>query len=139
VPERLRDNSITSTLAAEPDANRASNLLTHYIKAVAGRVLPPHMALALHGIRASVRIAGRDHRIMIGDYLEKTSKAASAVKTLAKCTGIRECEQRRRVREWIDGKWEKEHVVYNADESCYRVITTEAARALAPGAFDCEG
>jgi hypothetical protein len=74
VPERLRDNSITSTLAAEPDANRASNLLTHYIKAVAERVLPPHMALALHGIHASVRIAGRDHRIMIGDYLKRRAK-----------------------------------------------------------------
>jgi hypothetical protein len=132
VPEHLRDETITGDLTAEPDTNVGSKMLTDYLTNVAQRVLPPQMSLS--AANASVRYAGRDHRIMVGDYLEKENKGSTS-KTLCKCTAIGECEARRRVREWDGKSWGKEHVVYNSDERKYRVISDETARLLAPEAF----
>jgi hypothetical protein len=43
--------------------------------------------------------------------------------------------QRRRVREWIEGKWGKEHAIYSEKEPIFRVIGESVARRLAPEAF----
>ena len=135
VPPQIQDERITPELAAEPDQAAAGSRLTDYLTTVINRILPTSMLLDT--VNASVRIVGRDHRIMIGDWLAKqeTGKKDSAI-TLAKCSGIGECEQRRRVREWDGKAWGKEHVVYNSDESSYRVIPEGAARGIAPEAFD---
>ena len=149
IPAHLKDDQITATLVAEPDSGILSNVLTAYLRTDAERVLPPGMALnpldssnmrnvwnALEGntgVAASVRIAGRDERIMVGDWLEH--KRENNPPTLAKCTAIGECEARRRVREWGDGKWQKEHVVYWGDDKHYTVIRETRARELAPAAF----
>jgi uncharacterized coiled-coil protein SlyX len=132
VPENLRDEMITTTLAAEPDTISAGEGLTAYLITVAERVLP--LSVALGTVDASVTLVGRNHRIMIGDWLEKQNKNNN-VRILAKCTAIGECEQRRRVKEWDGKAWGKEHVVYSGDESNYLVITEERARKLAPEAF----
>jgi hypothetical protein len=134
IPENLRDESITASLNAEPDSGIASTLLTAYLHSIVDRILPPSMTS--RKVSAEIEIAGRDKRIMIGDFLRKQNRSKKdAPIQLAKCTGIGQCENRRRVREWIDGKWDKEHVVYNGDEPEYTVITEQAARDLAPEAF----
>jgi hypothetical protein len=86
----------------------------------------------------NLRYAERDHRIMIGDWLRRQKPHTEDAPILAKCTAIGECGARRRVREWVDGAWAKEHVVYGGDEGNYRVITAEGARKLAPAAFSVE-
>ena len=127
----LSDATITADLAAEPDIAVANKLLTDYFGRESNRALPAHMALS--ALSASVRIAGRNHRIMPGDYLEKRGKDVAPV--LCKCTGIAEFMKRRRLKEWSEGKWGKEHVIFSADETDYRVISEEVARRLAPEAF----
>jgi hypothetical protein len=134
VPEHLRDENITASLAAEPDRGIASEMLRQYLKTVIDRVLPPHMLVLGSRVYVPVEIVGRDHRIMIGDWLQKQNKGGGDL--LAKCTAIGECEQRRRVREWDGRRWGKEHVVYSGDDGNYKVITETAARLLAPGAFE---
>jgi hypothetical protein len=136
VPDHLRDGSITATLASEPDRDKASDMLRQYFVTIAQRILPTHMALNTADalLRIHVLFAGRDHRIMIGDWLEKKG-VGDHPPTLCKCTAIADYMQRRRVREWADGEWGKECVVYSGDETGYRVITKEAARKLAPAAF----
>jgi len=131
-PKDLNDETITGDLAAEPDSAVASKMLRDYFARESKRVLPAHMALSV--LDASVRIAGRDHRIMIGDFLEKETKG-TATKTLCKCTGVAEFMQRRRIRDWDGSKWAKEHVIFPQYERDFRVITAEAARGLAPEAF----
>ena len=136
IPEHLRDENITANLAAEPDRGKDSGMLENYLTTVVNRILPPHIELDTLGF-THMRFAGRDHRIMIGDWLRKQKRCVEDTPiTLAKCTGIGECEKRRRVREWDSGVWGKEHVVYNGDESDYTVITEQAARELAPSAFE---
>jgi hypothetical protein len=135
VPEHLRDENITAALASEPDCGIASALLTAYLHSIVDRILPPSMPL--RKVSAEVEIVGRDKRIMIGDFVEKRNREQkdTHASILCKCTAIGECESRRRVREWVDGKWDKEHVVYGNEERHYRVITEAAARLLEPGAF----
>jgi hypothetical protein len=123
--------TITGDLTGEPDSAVASKILTDYFARESNRVLPAHMALSV--LDASVRIAGRDHRIMPGDFLEKRERNASPV--LCKCVGVAEFMKRRRVQEWREGKWQKERVVFSGDETDYRVITEENARRLAPEVF----
>jgi len=125
IPEHLKDENITASLSAEPDRNQSSSMLTQYLQTIAERVLPPEMASS---VKASVTRVGRDKRIMPGDWLKKEA-------TLAKCTGVREFMDRRVVSEWNNTKWDKEHVVFNEQDSDYRVITEPQARELAPGAF----
>lgn len=140
VPEHLRDDQITATLAEEPDSGIASKVLTAYLRTVVERVLPANMGV--EGVSASVKIIGRDHRIMIGDYLQKenlTLKPGDSVEQspiLCKCTAIADYMQRRRVQEWSVNKWEKERVVYSGDESSYWVVTEARARELTPAAFE---
>jgi hypothetical protein len=148
VPEHLRDETITATLLAEPDIDQASEILTAYLRTVAERVLPPEMEMrqpkpfkfheADGHVTATVAIKGRDYRIMVGDWLEKKGVDEDPA-TLAKCTAVGECEQRRRVREWDGSKWGKEHVVYwggeTGEEKSYRVISETRAREIAPAAL----
>jgi hypothetical protein len=137
VPDYLRDETITATLAAEPDRDKASDMLKQYFVTIAQRILPPHMALNTADalLRIHVLFAGRDHRIVIGDWLEKKGVEDHSP-TLCKCVGIAEFMQRRRVQEWSVNKWEKERVVYSGDESSYQVITEARARELAPEIFE---
>jgi hypothetical protein len=142
VPAEIRDDQITSTLAAEPDRGIASKTLTAYLRTVAEKKLPPGMSIrapfldgayTCAGLSAYLEFAGRDERIMIGDYLS-LRKDAGESPVLCRCTAIGECEKRRRVREW-NGQWGKEHVVYWNEDRKYRVISEAAARELAPEAF----
>lgn len=134
MPPQLRDERITTELAAEPDRGEAGCRLTAYLTTVVNRVLPSSMSLDT--VNATVKIAGQDNRIMIGDWLAKQGKhKKDSPITLAECTGIGECEQRRRVREWDGKSWGKEHVVYNSDEASYRVVPEAVAREIAPEAF----
>jgi hypothetical protein len=87
----------------------------------------------LSHVGSTVKIVGRRSRIMPGDYLEYKRKSESIV---CKCVGVSDYMNRVKVSNWQDGKWGKEHVVYNSDESYYRVITELAARAMEPGAFE---
>jgi len=138
VPENLRDENITASLSAEPDRSQAAEKMADYLRTVMERVLPPHITLDTLQ-NPNLLFAGRDHRICIGDWLQKQDwRKEDAPVTLAKCTGIGECEKRRRVREWENGAWGKEHVVFAGDEQDYRVITEAAAQALAPEAFPKE-
>jgi uncharacterized small protein (DUF1192 family) len=148
VPDNLKDDHIAASLAAEPDTDAAGEMLTAYLRTVVERVLPPEMEMrqpkpfkvheADGHVTATVAIKGRDCRIMIGDYLEKKGVKEDAP-TLAKCTAVGECEQRRRVREWDGSKWGKEHVVYwgreTGEEKSYKVISEARAREIAPAAF----
>lgn len=127
IPAHLRDETITANLAAEPDRDQASSMLERCLQTVVGRVLPPQMAVSY--LTADVKIAERDKRIMPGDWLKKDA-------TLATCVGVREFMNRRVVSEWDGLKWGKEHVVFSEHDSNYRVITEEAARELAPSAFE---
>jgi len=131
VPEALRDEAITATLAAEPDTLQARGRLTAYLTIVGERVLPPGMELV--AVKATVALVGRERRIMPGGFLEKRDN--NATPTLAKCVGIAEFMQRRRVQEWREGKWQKERVVFSEQEPAYRVIAEARGRELAPTAF----
>lgn len=141
VPEDLRDEAITSTLAAEPDTRQAGAKLTAYLQTVAARVLPHNMTASRDResnegtwgrVDATVAIVGRGHRIEVGDWVEMQNEKHDAP-VLCKCTGIGEYMQRRKYQGW-DGKgWNKEHVIVN--EFDFRVITEAAARELAPAAF----
>jgi hypothetical protein len=137
VPDNLRDETIMASLAAEPDRAAAGSILHDYLTTVVNRVLPAHIELDTLD-HPNLRYAERDHRIMIGDWLRKQKPHTEDAPILAKCTAIGECGARRRVREWVDGAWAKEHVVYGGDEGNYRVITAEGARELAPAAFSVE-
>lgn len=114
VPESLRDENITANLAAEPDTDRATDLLEHYLQTVVERILPPNCESGK--VDASVKIVGRDDRIMPGDWLRQQDRyTQGAPMSLAKCTGIAEFMSRRRVWEWENGEWGKEHVLLAGD------------------------
>jgi hypothetical protein len=132
VPESVKDNQITATLAAEPDTSQAGERLKMYFNSVGQRVLPPNMELGV--LSASVRIVGRSTRIMSGDYLEQNK--APQPPTLCKCSVEVSEAGRQKVSEWGAGGWGKPHVIYSSDEADYTVITREAAQELAPEAFE---
>jgi len=127
--------ALKSALAAEPDRDIASKLLTDYLQTVANEF--GNDRIQIKDVSARVEFAGRSHRIMTGDFLEKHDRNATSI--LCKCTGVAEFMQRRRVQEWNNFKWEKEHVLFSAAESDYRVISIELARKIAPKAFDTVG
>jgi alkylated DNA repair dioxygenase AlkB len=117
-------------LANEPDRDIASKLLTQYLDGIAQQFA--NARIKVSDVRATITLAGRNHRIMPGDWLAKKDNQLTK---LAKCTGVGEYMSRRRIQEWTDGKWQKEHVVFTGDEADYQVITEEAARGLVPEAF----
>jgi len=123
------DKTITARLAGEPDCELRARMATEYFQTVAARQFPPDQ-LTIVSVR--VEIAGRNHRIMPGDFLRKKAESSAV---LCKCVGIGDSMQRRRVSEWVDGKWAKDHIVQASHESLYTVLTQEAARALEPRAF----
>jgi hypothetical protein len=137
VPEALRDDRITGELAAEPDRDKAADMLQEYLQTVAQPILPPNMSML--GVTVlDLRFAGRAHRIEIGDWLEKQNTNAGGRKTLAKCTATAYSKQQMmpKLRDWDDskGKWGREHMVYD-DHADYTVVTEARARELAPEAF----
>jgi hypothetical protein len=131
VPGNSVAHKLREALANEPDRDVASKLLTEYVQ--------EHLRLFsndrihIKEVKVIVEFAGRNHRIMPGDFLEKRERNASPV--LCKCAGVAEFMLRRRIRDWDGRKWGKEHVVFSGDESDYRVITEETARRIAPEAF----
>ena len=56
--------------------------------------------------------------------------------SLAKCTGLAEFMSRRRVMEWDNGGWGKEHVLFDKQACNCTVITEQQSRELMPGAFE---
>jgi hypothetical protein len=131
-PKPTAADQLKLGLANEPDRNIASSMLTEYLQTVANQFANDR--IKIKEVKATVEFAGRDHRIMLGDFLEKADKTAAT--TLFKCVGIADFMQRRRVQEWSDGQWQKARVVFSADESSYRVVAEESARKLAPEVFD---
>jgi len=136
VPEHLRDDQITSTLAAEPDTYQAEKLLREYLSSVAQRVLPSKMRLGPMSV--SVRLVGRNTRIMPNDFLEKKNEK-SQPPSLCRCSTERSEAGRLKVSEWDGSEWGTLHVIYNNYASDYRVVTEERARQLAPEAFGDSG
>ena len=125
---------LKSALAAEPDCDAASTLLTDYLQTMADQF--GNDQIKVRHVSATITFAERNNRIMPGDYLFKQSRTASEkTPTLALCTGVAEFMNRRKVREWINSKWEKEHVIYAGDQRDYRVVDEETARELEPSAF----
>ena len=140
IPENLRDENISTALAAEPDRGKAADMVQKYLQAVAQRILPPRMSML--GVTVShLRLAGRGYRIEVGDWLEKQNMNAGRRKTLANCTATAysKAQMMPRLRDWDDSKckWGREHMVCD-NHVDYVVITEAAARALAPGAFPKE-
>jgi hypothetical protein len=125
-------DELKTALADEPDRDVASRMLTDYLRTVAKQFGNEH--IQIKDVSATVEFAGRGHRIMPGDWLEKSALLEKR-SVLCKCVGIAEFMQRRRVQDWNEGKWGKEHVVFGNDEFHYRVITEEAARKIAPEVF----
>jgi len=123
------------TLANEPDRDIASRILTEYLQTVANQYANDR--IKIKEVKATVEFAGRSHRILPQDWLEKRDQNAEP--TLCKCVGIAEFMRRRKVQEWSDGKREKEHVVFSQHEHDDRVIAEARARLLAPEAFDAVG
>jgi hypothetical protein len=127
-------DKLREALANEPDRDVARDLLTAHLRVYADQFANDR--ITIKDVSAKVEFAGRDHRIMPGDFLEKRERNAPAA--LCKCTGIKEYMLRRTVSEWTDGGWKKEHVIFFDSESDYRVIREEVARKLAPDAFPSE-
>ena len=124
--------TLRAELVIEPDCGKTTKLMQRYLAEVANTFENGH--IKVERVQVTVTYADRDHRIMVGDYLDKIDKQ-SKHHILCKCTSIGECENRRRVGEWWNGDWRKEHVVYSGDEDQYTVISTGTARALEPSAF----
>jgi hypothetical protein len=124
-------DELATALANEPDQDVASKMLTDYLRTIANQFA--NGRITIKEVTARIEFAGRDERIMQNDWLEK--REMDAAPTLCKCVGVAEFMKRRKVQEWTDGKWQKEHVVYSGDERDYRVVTEAAARTLAPAAF----
>jgi hypothetical protein len=129
---KVQLEELQSVLANEPDRGVASRLLTEYLASVASQFTSSKIEIGR--VSATVTFKGRSHRIMPGDLLSWRHTTGSPA-VLCKCTAVTESTDRRKVRDWSDGAWQKERVIYNTDESQYRVISGEAARALAPEAF----
>ena len=77
-------------LAAEPDRDEASNLLTDYLQSVAGQFADERINVTL--VKATVTFSGRECRIMPEDYLElrKSGTKADEKPVLCKCTAVGE-------------------------------------------------
>jgi hypothetical protein len=126
-------DALKTALANEPDSDVASKLLTDYLLGDASQFA--NGRIEIKEVSAKVIFANRDKRIMPGDYLAKGPTAQGEKSLLCRCTGVAEFMQRRRVQEWTESEWEKEHVVFSDHERWYQVISEEVARVLAPEAF----
>jgi hypothetical protein len=132
VPPNAAADQLREALSNEPDRDVASRMLTEHLRAYAEEQFA-NDRIQIKEVKVTVEFAGRDHRIMPGDWLEK--REPNLTPTLNKCTGIADFMKRRRVKEWIEGKWGNEHVIFPQREGDYRVISEEVARRLAPEAF----
>ncbi len=124
-------DQLREVLANEPDRDVASTVLTEHVQDYLRQFANDR--ITIRELKVTVEFAGRDHRIMPGDFLEK--RGQNVATTLCKCTGVAEFMQRRRVRDWDGRRWEKEHVIFSQHEDDYRVITAACARRIAPEAF----
>jgi hypothetical protein len=129
-PTKDSNAELRAALANEPDLDVANKMLTEHLRAYAEEQFG-NDRITIKEVTAKIEFAGRNHRIMPSDFLEKPNVAPM----LSKCVGVADHTQRRRVQEWADDRWGKAHVVFNGDESDYRVITEERAHLLAPEAF----
>ena len=135
---KQEDNTakVKAAIAAEPDRDIASTMLTEYLRVVASTVVGGHVELDM--VSAKVTFAGRNHRIMPNDYLLRKSETGES---LCRCTGIGDFMSRRRVKDFNRGAhpnnmWTHgDRVVFGSDENEYTVITDAAARRLFPQAF----
>jgi hypothetical protein len=120
----------------EPDRDKASGLLSTYLANVAKTFENDHI-IVKRAWAAAVTFSDRDNRIMPGDFLERRKLSAKPEdkSTLAKCVEVREFMSRPRVQEWVDGKWEKGHILCNGEDFQYTVIREYVAKLLEPGAF----
>ena len=137
-PFALQADHLKVALAAEPDRDEASSLLTEHLHNVARQFADERINVTL--VKATVTISGRDRQIMPGDYLELRNSGTKANEkpVLCKCTGVGEYMHRRKIQEWTDGTWGKEHVVFHDQEKEYRVVREDVARTLEPEAFVSE-
>jgi hypothetical protein len=126
------DDELKAALANELDRDIASKMLTDHLRTVANQFANDR--IEIKQVSARIEFAGRSHRIMPGDWLEKQAKDAPPA--LSKCVGVADFMARRRVQEWGGEGWTKEHVVFSAAESDYRVISEEIARMITPEAFE---
>ena len=131
-PTKDSNAELRMSLENEPDLDVANKMLTDHLRAYAEEQFA-NDRIRINELKVTVEFAGRNHRIMPGDFLEKRGQNVAPM--LSKCVGVADHTERRRVQEWADGRWGKEHVVFNGDESDYRVITEQTARRLAPEAF----
>lgn len=122
---------LKGALANEPDQDIASELITKHLLVYARQQFGNEQ-INIKEVSAKVAFAGRDCRIMPGDFLERRDKDGAI---LSKCVGVAEFMKRRRVQEWREGKWQKDRVISSEHETEFRVITEEKARLLVPEAF----
>jgi hypothetical protein len=124
-------DELKTALAAEPDRDIANRMLTDYLRTVAEQFSDER--ITIKNVNATVEFAGRGHRIMPGDFLERRDKDLPP--TLCKCVGVADYMKRRKIQDWNGGYWGKERIVFSQYEPAYRVISQSAARRFAPGAF----
>jgi hypothetical protein len=124
-------DQLREALGNEPDRDVASRLLTEHLQNYASQF--SNGRIKIKEVIAKIEFIGRDERILPGDWLEKKEKDAAP--TLCTCVGTAEFMKRRKVQEWSDGRWQKEHVIFSSNEGDYRVVTEATARHLAPEAF----
>lgn len=139
-PHAETANELKAALENEPDCNVASKLLTDHIQTVAGQFANERIRIMHVSVR--VEFAGRDRRVMPGDFLEilKALPSGSSASLLGKCTRIGGDGQSM-VIDWDDtlGQWGSEHGIGGEGENSYRVVTEPRARKIAPSAFDSKG
>ena len=93
--------------------------------------MPTSMSLVGQISNPTLKLVGRTGIITKGDYLCKHFGKANK-EQLAQCVGIQETNQRARIKEWVDGKWTKDHVLYESSLREYRVITLARAHKIGP-------
>jgi hypothetical protein len=125
------DENITQALEAEPDIREAAKLLAAAFTKYAERLMPPSMSLVGNISNPTLKLVGRAGIICTGDYLCKHLGKANKDQ-LAQCVGIQETNQRARIKEWVDGTWTKDHVLYESSLREYRVITLARAHKIGP-------
>ena len=81
-------NALKAALESEPDSNVASKLLTDHVQTVAAQFANERIRVMHVGVR--VEFAGRNRRIMPGDFLEilEPLPLGSSTNSLGKCTGM---------------------------------------------------
>jgi hypothetical protein len=129
-------DELKAALESEPDSDVASKLLTHHIQTVAEQFANERIQIMHVSLR--VEFAGRNRRIMPGDFLEilEALPSGSSTSSLGKCTRIGG-DGESMVIDWHDtlGQWCSEHGIGGEGENSYRVITEARAHEIAPGAF----